>query len=499
MADYTNPEKVGRFLERIDLEILGTSKGDFSPEHTKYDCRLLAGGSDFRTSYQSNPSVHGEPTVADVFAAIASDAELASRYGIDDFADELGFEKPSQAIRAYEGCMASRDWLHDKLYLSMSELQEMSQTLDENLDEIKESVSAAKAQRAKDEAYRNPPVPEGFRSIDDLESSLDLGEYGDQITEHTGNIGDAFGEIADNATDIYTYDMLKWLPDNYEWLEEADFQGLLEGCKGDLIKMTQMAQYVCFTQDMYNHQKDIAKYAALEGLSDAGIYAISVETYNAVFESGDIGFDDNNMDIEDFASEAQAAIQDAMDAPIYEAIGSNDEIMEDGKLHGDYEAIKASGYDFPNPCAMSAGAVRAVNEMGYDAAFSEFWKDFMQDGRDASATQEVTLIPVTLHFNDTPGCSESATFSVQDTEGLDLDEKVLFSGLSHEELTEMVGKQTGEDFTIESVGEPYQVKASAKDKPSLSEVANETRDSSAALESRAESAEPSPEKKHPEH
>ncbi|MDO4596821.1 MAG: hypothetical protein Q4B30_07685, partial [Coriobacteriaceae bacterium] len=110
-----------------------------------------------------------------------------------------------------------------------------------------------------------------------------------------------------------------------------------------------------------------------------------------------------------------------------------------------------------------------------------------------------TLIPVTLHFNDTPGISESATFSVQDTEGLDLDDKVLFSGLSHEELTEMVGKQTGEDFTIESVGEPYQVKASAKDKPSLSEVANETRDSSSALESRAESAEPSPEKKHPEH
>lgn len=58
----------------------------------------------------------------------------------------------------------------------------------------------------------------------------------DQITDYTGNIGDAFGEIADSNVDLYNYDLLKWLPDNYEWLEEADAQGLLEGCKGDLMR-----------------------------------------------------------------------------------------------------------------------------------------------------------------------------------------------------------------------------------------------------------------------
>lgn len=68
-----------------------------------------------------------------------------------------------------------------------------------------------------------------------------------------------------------------------------------------------------------------------------------------------------------------------MDEPLYDALGSNDEILEDGELSGDFEAIKESGYDFPNPCAMSAEAVRTVNEKGYETAFNEFWKEFMPD------------------------------------------------------------------------------------------------------------------------
>ena len=74
-------------------------------------------------------------------------------------------------------------------------------------------------------------------------------------------------EIADGAVDLYTHDLLKWLPDNYEWLEEADLQGFSKAARADLIKMTQMAQYECFTQDMYSNQEDIAKYAALEARS----------------------------------------------------------------------------------------------------------------------------------------------------------------------------------------------------------------------------------------
>ena len=488
MPNYNDAQGVADLLSQFDFNIISEGPGDFSPSHRKYTCEFSKPGIEpFTTTYQSNPDVHGQPTATDVFAALASDALAVDGLLVDTFADELGFEKPSQAIRAYESCHKTLDWLKNDMQLMTSEISDIAGTLDNELDEVKEEVERVQAERKAKHEFEHPPVPEGFTSIEDLQASLNLGEYGDRITDYTGNIGDAFSEIADGAVDLYTHDLLKWLPDNYEWLEEADFQGLLEGCKGDLIKMTQMAQYECFTQDMYSHQEDIAKYAALEGLKEAGVYALADEVYDDVFDGGTIDFDDNNMDIENFATEAETAIQDAMDVPIYEAIDSNDEIMEDGELHWEYMSIKEGwGYNFPNPCAMSVEAVRTVNEKGYEAAFNEFWKDFMPEDHELAAVQDVTLIPVTLHFNETPDKSENMTFSAQDTNGLDIDGEVFFCGLTHEELTGMVGKQTGEDFTVESVGEPYQVEAHPKSQepsqPRLAEKVKETRDGSGKLE-----------------
>ena len=71
----------------------------------------------------------------------------------------------------------------------------------------------------------------------------------------------------------------------------------------------------------------------------------------------------------------------------------------------------------------------------------------------------ITLIPVAIRFNDAPDKVEIRTFSEQDTANLDIDSQVFFSGYTQDELADMVGKDTGEDFTIESIGEPYQVKA----------------------------------------
>ena len=46
------------------------------------------------------------------------------------------------------------------------------------------------------------------------------------------------------------------------------------------------------------------------------MYALADEVYDDVFDGITIDFNDNNMDIEDFATEAQTAIQDAMDSPL---------------------------------------------------------------------------------------------------------------------------------------------------------------------------------------
>lgn len=233
MPNYNDAQGVADLLSQFDFNIISEGPGDFSPSHRKYTCEFSKPGIEpFTTTYQSNPDVHGQPTATDVFAALASDALAVDGLLVDTFADELGFEKPSQAIRAYESCHKTLDWLKNDMQLMTSEISDIAETLDNELDEVKEEVERVQAERKAKHEFEHPPVPEGFTSIEDLQASLNLGEYGDRITDYTGNIGDAFSEIADGAVDLYTHDLLKWLPDNYEWLEEADFQGLLEGCKG---------------------------------------------------------------------------------------------------------------------------------------------------------------------------------------------------------------------------------------------------------------------------
>ena len=105
-----------------------------------------------------------------------------------------------------------------------------------------------------------------------LQGDLDLGDLRDEVEDFDfdGDITEAFGETAEYKVDDNYHALLTWLPDHTEWLEEAEFDGLLEGCKGDIYKMVQMAQYVCFKSDLYDHCEDICRYGTLDQLRDMG-------------------------------------------------------------------------------------------------------------------------------------------------------------------------------------------------------------------------------------
>ena len=141
-----------------------------------------------------------------------------------------------------------------------------------------------------------------------------------------GDLTVAFSETADDKVDSNYHALLSWLPDHTEWLEQAEFDGLLEGCKGDIYKMTQMAQYECFKSDLYDHREDICRYGTLDQLRDMGVYAIRESLADEILIATDFG-----QDIDDIAGRA-------------------------------------------NPCILSVDTVRAVNERGYDAVFAEQWK-----------------------------------------------------------------------------------------------------------------------------
>lgn len=75
---YNTPETVADYLARFQMEITHRGKGTFTPDHVKYSLTIASGGKDFFTTFESNPHVHGEPTITQVFGALASDMAKTS-------------------------------------------------------------------------------------------------------------------------------------------------------------------------------------------------------------------------------------------------------------------------------------------------------------------------------------------------------------------------------------------------------------------------------------
>lgn len=107
---YNTPETVADYLARFQMEITHRGKGTFTPDHVKYSLTIANGGKDFFTTFESNPHVHGEPTITQVFGALASDAMVVRDYGMDEFVDEFcDGMKPSTGIAVYKDFDAATD------------------------------------------------------------------------------------------------------------------------------------------------------------------------------------------------------------------------------------------------------------------------------------------------------------------------------------------------------------------------------------------------------
>lgn len=366
MPSYSTPEAVAGFLKDFQMRINHQKKGTFSPAHVRYFLTISRYGKEFSTSFESNPAVYGEPTVTQVFSALASDALTMRSYGLDEFVDELceGM-KPSAALRAYNSCKETYDWMRDELYLSGSEIAEISDTLSEHEDEVNALVEKAASERAARYAYDHPKLPKGFVTIEQLQGDLDLGDLRDEVEDFDfdGDLTVAFSETADDKVDSNYHALLSWLPDHTEWLEQAEFDGLLEGCEGDIYKMTQMAQYECFKSDLYDHREDICRYGTLDQLRDMGVYAIRESLADEILN--DLSYDEDYAPTDD----AKDTIMGTVSAAFKERYG--DDFAEVATDFGqDIDDIAGRA----NPCILSVDTVRAVNERGYDAVFAEQWK-----------------------------------------------------------------------------------------------------------------------------
>lgn len=263
---YDTTEAVAKFLSGFQMKITNRERDTVAPDYyVKYSLTLSKGGKDFSTTFVSDPRASGEPTVTQVFSALADDALTLRKYSTDEFVDKLYAQgvKPSAALRAYDSCKETNLWMQDELYLSGWEIEEISKTLTKYEDEVNTLVEKAASERAARYAYYHPKLPKGFVTITQLQGDLDLGDLRDEVEDFDfdGDLTAAFSETADDKVDSNYHALLSWLPDHTEWLEQAEFDGLLEGCKGDIYKMVQMAQYECFKSDLYDHR---ASYPLVE-------------------------------------------------------------------------------------------------------------------------------------------------------------------------------------------------------------------------------------------
>lgn len=182
---YDTTEAVAKFLSGFQMEITHRGKGTFTPDHVKYSLTIANGGKDFSTTFESNPHVHGEPTITQVFGALASDAMVVRDYGMDEFVDEFcDGMKPSAAIRAYNSCKETYDWMRDGLYLSNGDIASLSEVISENEDEVNTLVEKAASERAARYAYDHPKLPKGFVTIEQLQGDLDLGDLRDEVEDY---------------------------------------------------------------------------------------------------------------------------------------------------------------------------------------------------------------------------------------------------------------------------------------------------------------------------
>lgn len=85
---YDTTEAVAKFLSGFQMKITKRERDTVAPDYyVKYLLTLSKGGKDFSTTFVSDPRAFGEPTVTQVFSALADDVLTLQKYSTDEFVD----------------------------------------------------------------------------------------------------------------------------------------------------------------------------------------------------------------------------------------------------------------------------------------------------------------------------------------------------------------------------------------------------------------------------
>lgn len=209
---YDTTEAVAKFLSGFQMKITNRERDTVAPDYyVKYSLTLSKGGKDFSTTFVSD----GEPTVTQVFSALADDALTLRKYSTDEFVDKLYAQgvKPSAALRAYDSCKETNLWMQDELYLSGWEIEEISKILTKydicrygTLDQLRDMGVYAIRESLADEILNDLSYDEDYAPTDDAKDTI-MGavsaafeeRYGEDFAEVATDFGQDIDDIAGRA------------------------------------------------------------------------------------------------------------------------------------------------------------------------------------------------------------------------------------------------------------------------------------------------------------
>ncbi len=112
--------------------------------------------------------------------------------------------------------------------------------------------------------------------IEDLKKELEkqFESYEEYITEyykHQDDIYDIMHDISDNNVDIYTYDLMEWVKDNYTYVEDYIKEFGIDSSNFDFIGAIRGGQYLYIKEKLMENKNIMLEYLAYYILQDEGI------------------------------------------------------------------------------------------------------------------------------------------------------------------------------------------------------------------------------------
>lgn len=201
---YDTAEAVAKFLSGFQMKITNRERDTVAPDYyVKYLLTLSKGGKDFSTTFVSDPRAFGEPTVTQVFSALADDALTLRKYSTDEFVDKLYAQgvKPSAALRAYDSCKETNECFKSDLYDHREDICRYG-----TLDQLRDMGVYAIRESLADEILNDLSYDEDYAPTDDAKDTI-MGavsaafeeRYGEDFAEVATDFGQDIDDIAGRA------------------------------------------------------------------------------------------------------------------------------------------------------------------------------------------------------------------------------------------------------------------------------------------------------------